>query len=274
MEKYYEINLKRWNELVDLHAKSEEYNLEGFIAGRNSLHSIELEALGDVSGKSLLHLQCHFGLDTISWARLGAKATGVDFSDTAIELARSIAENVGVAAEFVWSNVFDLPKVLKGEFDIVFTSYGVLMWLHDIEKWGRIVARYLKPGGTFFIAEFHPFAWIFDDVNEGMAIKYSYWHKKEPIYWEEDGSYAAPNAKMENKGDYEWTHTLSDVVNALIKAGLNIQELNEYPYSVDSSTLPGLVIEEDEYYHFKNKSIDIPLMYSIKAIKPTKLEGI
>jgi 2-polyprenyl-3-methyl-5-hydroxy-6-metoxy-1,4-benzoquinol methylase len=157
MEKYYEVNRKRWNELVDIHVKSDEYDLEGFIAGKNSLHSIELEALGDVSGKSLLHLQCHFGLDTLSWGRLGARVTGVDFSETAIELARSLAARIGVDAEFICSNVYDFPKHLDGKFDVVFTSYGALCWLHDMEAWAEIVSRYLRPGGTFFMAEFHPF---------------------------------------------------------------------------------------------------------------------
>ena len=110
MKKYYSTNLRRWNELVGIHARSGEYDLEGFLAGKSSLHSLELEALGDVRGRSLLHLQCHFGLDTLSWARLGARVTGVDFSDTAIELARSIAERIGVEAEFLCCNVYDLPE--------------------------------------------------------------------------------------------------------------------------------------------------------------------
>ncbi len=113
MERYYETNLRRWNELVGLHAESEEYDLEGFIAGKSSLHTVELEALGDVSGRSLLHLQCHFGLDTLSWARLGARVTGVDFSDSGIELARRIADRIGVDAEFVCCNVYDIPEYLE-----------------------------------------------------------------------------------------------------------------------------------------------------------------
>ncbi|TRO50928.1 class I SAM-dependent methyltransferase, partial [Candidatus Bathyarchaeota archaeon] len=176
MAEYYETNKRRWNELVDIHAKSKEYDLENFIAGKNSLHRVEREKLGDVKGKSLLHLQCHFGLDTISWARLGAKVTGVDFSETAIELAREIAKKVGVDAEFVCSNVYDLPKVHKGEYDIVFTSYGVLCWLQDIEEWARVIAHFLKPGGTFLIVESHPFMWVFDDESEELRQKFSYWH--------------------------------------------------------------------------------------------------
>ncbi|TFH15737.1 class I SAM-dependent methyltransferase, partial [Candidatus Bathyarchaeota archaeon] len=219
MEEYYETNKRRWNELVDIHAKSKEYDLENFIAGKNSLHRVELEKLGDVKGKRLLHLQCHFGLDTISWARLGAKVTGVDFSETAIELAREIAKKVGVDAEFVCSNVFDLTKVLEGEYDIVFTSYGVLCWLKDIDGWARIITHYLKKGGVFLLVESHPFMWVFDDASEELKLKYSYWHNEEPLSWEDDGTYADKDAKVTNKKSYEWQHTVSDVLNALIKAG-------------------------------------------------------
>jgi len=265
MEKYYKTNLKRWNELVGVHAKSIEYDLTGFLAGKNSLHSLELNALGDVSGKSLLHLQCHFGLDTLSWGRLGAKVTGVDFSDTAIELAGEIAGKIGIDAEFICSNLYDLPEHLDGEFDIVYTSYGVLCWLHDMEEWAKIIARYLKPGGTFFIAELHPFMWVFDDEHPSeLKVKYSYWPGEKPTYWEADGSYAEPGAKMENKGDYEWAHPISEIVNALIKAGLTIEEFNEYPYTVYPQ-LPFMKLHPDGYTRLPGNKL--PLLYSIKATK-------
>ncbi len=269
MERYYRTNLRRWNELVGIHARSEEYDLEGFISGKSSLHSIELEALGYVRSKTLLHLQCHFGLDTLSWVRLGAGVTGVDFSETAIELARSIAERIGVGADFICSNIYDLPSVLTGEFDVVYTSYGVLCWLHDIDEWGRIVARYLRPGGTFFIAEFHPFAWVFDDEDESeLRVLHSYWHSAQPEYYEVDGTYADRAARVANKGDYEWQHSLSDVLNSLIKAGLTIAEVREYPFTVDNAQFKFLEKGEDGYSRFRDRAYDIPLMYSVKAIKP------
>jgi len=266
LERYYETNLRRWNELVGLHAESEEYDLEGFIAGKSSLHTVELEALGDVSGRSLLHLQCHFGLDTLSWARLGARVTGIDVSDSGIELARRIADRIGVDAEFVCCNVYDLPEHLEGEFDIVYTSYGVLCWLHDINEWARLVSNYLKPGGTFFIAEFHPFMWVFDYEHESeLRVRYRYWPEEEPEYYESDGSYAAPDAVLENRGTYNWPHPLSEVVNALITAGLTIRELGEYPFSVDNSQMAFMTRGEDGYSRLP--SLDLPLMYSIKATK-------
>lgn len=264
MEEYYETNKRRWNELVDIHAKSKEYDLENFIAGKNSLHRVELANLGDVKGKRLLHLQCHFGLDTISWARLGAKVTGVDFSDTAIELAREIAKKVCVDAEFVCSNIFDLTKVLEGEYDIVFTSYGVLCWLKDIEEWARIITHYLKKGGVFLLAESHPFMWVFDDASEELKLKYSYWHNEEPLSWEDDGTYADKEAKVTNKKSYEWQHTVSDVLNALIKAGLTIDEVGEYPDLVWAYTPASKRVDEE---YFRIPGDPLPQTWSVKASK-------
>jgi SAM-dependent methyltransferase len=266
LEKYYETNRRRWDELVDLHARSEEYDLEGFLAGKSSLHSVELEGLGDVAGKNLLHLQCHFGLDTISWARLGAKVTGVDFSESAIELAWSIAEKVGIDAEFICCNVYDLPDHLDREFDIVFTSYGAIVWLHDLDEWAGIVARYLKSGGTFFMAEFHPLMWVFDDEDpSGLNVKYGYWAGEEPEYYESSGSYAAPDAETVNRGAYNWPHPMSEVINALIGAGLTVQEIGEYPFSVDRHQMAFMEVGEDGYARLPG--YEVPLMYSVKTIK-------
>jgi SAM-dependent methyltransferase len=262
-KKYYEVNKARWNELVDIHAKSDEYDLNGFIAGKNSLHQPELDILGDVRDKSLLHLQCHFGLDTISWARLGAKTTGVDFSDTAIELAREIARKTEVKAEFICSNVYDLPKVLNEQYDIVFTSIGVLCWLQNIDEWGRIVSRYLKPGGTFLLVESHPIMWIFDDESDELRIKYCYWHSDEPMSWDTNGTYADESVEIKNRRSYEWQHTVSDVLNSLIRAGLRIDEVREYPY------LPWRYVRKAVNGR-KGWSIEgdpLPQMWGVKAIK-------
>jgi 2-polyprenyl-3-methyl-5-hydroxy-6-metoxy-1,4-benzoquinol methylase len=264
MEEYFETNKRRWNELVKIHAASEEYNLEGFLAGKNSLHRIELEKLGNVSGKYLLHLQCHFGLDTISWARLGAKATGVDFSETAIELAKELAKKTGEDVEFICSNIYDLPKYHQGKYDIVFTSYGVLCWLNDMDEWARIIAHYLKPEGVFLLVESHPFMWIFDDTSNELKQKYSYWHNKEPLAWEEDGTYADLNAKITNKKSYEWQHTIGDIINALIKAGLVIDEIGEYPELV-WSYVPASKRVDKEYFRIPGDPL--PQTLSILASK-------
>jgi len=271
MEKYYKINKARWDELVAIHAQSEEYDLESFIAGNNSLHKEELDILGNVKGKSLLHLQCHFGLDTISWERLGAKATGVDFSETAIELAREITKRIGVATEFVCSNIYDLPNIHEEQYDIVFTSYGVLCWLQDIGKWAEIIAHYLKPGGVFLLVEAHPCMWIFDDESEELCVKYNYWHSDEPISWEQNGSYADESATLTNKKSYEWQHTVSDVLNGLIKAGLAIQEVREYPH------LPWKYVKKAEKGEDGNWRIPgdpLPQLWSVEAVKRARLSEV
>jgi len=268
MDVYYETNKRRWNELVKIHAQSAEYDLDGFLAGKTSLHRVELEALGNVAGKSLLHLQCHFGLDTISWSRLGAKATGVDFSETGIELARELAKRVGIDTQFICSNIYELPQILDAQFDIVFTSFGVLCWLADIKEWGRIVAHYLKPGATFLLVESHPTFWAFDnDHPTELRIKYSYWHNPKPYCWEAEGSYTDQELKLENTRCYEWNHTISDILNALIDAGLVITRVEEFPH-LPWKPIPFAQKGKDGEWHLDGDLL--PLSWLVKATKPQR----
>ena len=167
MDRRLETNRNNWNERTPVHAASDFYDLEGFKAGHITLTDIERREVGDVSGKTLLHLQCHFGQDTMSWSRLGAIATGVDFSDAAIELAQSLNDDLGLTARFIHSNIYDLPDALDERFDIVFTSYGVLNWLPDLDRWAKVIYKFLKPSGTFYIIEFHPFADVFEQSESG-----------------------------------------------------------------------------------------------------------
>ena len=166
---YIEINRQSWNNRIDTHLKSEFYDLEKFIKGKNSLNSIELELLGDLSGKTILHLQCHFGQDTISLSRLGAEVTGVDLSDKAIESAKQIAKQTKSNTTFICCDIYDLPNYLDKQFDIVFASYGTIGWLPDIDKWAKIVTKFLKPNGQFVFVEFHPVVWMFDDNFEKIS---------------------------------------------------------------------------------------------------------
>ena len=138
MDDRIEINRRNWNERTPIHAASAFYNVEGFRSGKVTLTATEMAELGDVKGKSLLHLQCHFGMDTMSWARLGAIATGVDISDTAIDLARELNEELGLNVRFIRSNIYDLPEVLDEQFDIVYTAVGVLCWLPDMKRWAEL----------------------------------------------------------------------------------------------------------------------------------------
>lgn len=267
MDDYIESNRRLWNDWTGIHEKSEFYDVEGFRANPLRLHSIEQEELGDVSGKSLLHLQCHFGMDTLSWASLGATVTGADFSDEAIKLARELSEETGVPATFVCANLYDLPDVLAGQFDIVFTSYGVLWWLPDIERWGRVVSHFLKPGGTFYVAEAHPFFRIFDDEHPTtLKTKYPYF-QKEVLKLDVQGSYASGPDSEYRGVEYGWPHTLSDYINALIGADLQIEFLHEYPF-LTWQAFPFMEKDANRYWRLKGGSEMIPLMFTLKARKP------
>ncbi|KPK72856.1 hypothetical protein AMJ87_03445 [candidate division WOR_3 bacterium SM23_60] len=262
LKEYLKKNREMWNGLASLHVTSKFYDVEGFKKGKTSLTFIERKELGDISGRSLLHLQCHFGLDTMSWAHLGARVTGVDFSEKAIKLAGSIAQDLKIDARFIQSNIYDLPRVLEGQFDIVYTSYGVLCWLPNLTKWGEIISHFLKENGSFYMVEFHPIRAMFDDDGN---ITEPYFHTEEPIKYEGSGSYADPTADFRHIS-YEWTHSLGDVVNALVEAGLHIEFLHEFPFST-SGDCPFLVKAKDGLWYHKNKDIKIPLMFSIKARK-------
>ena len=259
---FFEINKATWNEKARVHAKSEMYNMQAFKGGASSLMPYELEALGDVSGKSLLHLQCHFGQDTLSWSRLGASCTGLDLSDEAIQLAKTLNVELELDATFVCCNVLDTSQFVKDTFDIVFTSYGVIGWLPDLKPWGQIIAERLKPGGTFFIAEFHPIVWMFDYLDANLKMKYGYM-QDEVIYEAYEGTYADQNSKMISK-EYAWNHGLGEVVTALTEAGLHIEYLKEFdesPYDV----LPNLEKTDSGMYVTKTKLY--PLIFTLKATK-------
>ncbi|MFB9864437.1 class I SAM-dependent methyltransferase [Rufibacter immobilis] len=261
---YFEINRHAWNLRTGVHKDSAFYDVEAFEQGKSSLNPLELEALGDVSGKTLLHLQCHFGQDTLSWARLGAKATGVDLSDEAIALARQLNQELGLNAEFVHCNVYDLPQHLNGQFDYVFSSYGVIGWLPDLEKWARVVAHFMKPGGTFFLAEFHPMVWVFD--NDFTRVQYSYFNNGGPIVEESTGTYTDREAPI-SYTEYSWNHSLSEVLGALLRQKLQLVELQELPYSY-YNCFANMVSGPDGYWRIKGLEEKLPLLYSLKLLKP------
>jgi len=270
LDEYRKSNLELWNNWAQLHVKSSTYDVAGFKAGKNSLRPLELGEVGDVTGKTLLHLQCHFGKDTMSWARLGATVTGVDFSDKAIEIARELSAELGISATFVLSDIYNLPNVLSGEFDIVFVSYGAIYWLNDLDEWARIAASYLKPGGIFYIAEFHPFLLVFDDAQDGEHLKIAYpYNSVEPLRFETQGSYAAPDADYRGV-EYGWNHTMGDIINSLIKAGLQLEFLHEHHISVDGGMFKALEPAGEGWWQLKDpiERAAIPLMFSIRAHKP------
>jgi len=261
-QNYLDINRKTWNDKVAVHLNSSFYRQQDFLNGKSTLNAIELELLGDVKDKRILHLQCHFGQDTISLARMGATTVGVDFSDKAIEVATSLAQNLNADATFICSDIYDLPNKMYQEFDIVFTSYGTIGWLPDLDRWAKVISHFLKPGGQFVFAEFHPVIWMFDD--DFTKVTYDYF-KSDPIVEESMGTYANPEADIRNNS-ISWNHGLSEVFTSLIENGFSIEKFREYdysPYDCFSHTT------EFEFGKFRISHLGdyIPMVYSLLAVK-------
>ncbi len=259
---YLRKNKDSWNKKVEYHVNSDFYNQKGFLQGKTSLNKIELNLLDNVKGKSILHLQCHFGQDTLSLARMGAKVTGVDLSDKAIERAVDFNKQLKLDAEFICCDIYDLPNHLNKKFDMVFTSYGTIGWLPDIDKWAEIVSRFLKSQGKFVFVEFHPVVWMFDD--DFTKITYNYF-KDKPIEETFTGTYADKNAEIKQE-TVTWNHGISEVVNSLINSKLEINKLNEYDYSPYNcfNKTEKIATHKFRIKHFAN---NIPMVYAIVATK-------
>ncbi len=269
MDEYAEANRRHWDEVVPIHARSALYDVEGFKSGQSRLKPVELAELGDVREKTLLHLQCQFGLDTLSWAREGAIVTGVDYSSVAIEAARALAAETGIEARFIESDVLRLPEKLDGTFDIVFTSYGALNWLRDMDAWAGVAAHFVRPGGTLYLAEFHPFASVFDDRPgvTGLRVHYPYFASGEPIRSDDDGTYTDRSEKIENRTTYDWPHPISEVLTAIIDAGLRIEFLHEFPVT-PYEFHPAMEPAGDNLMRLTEHDGCVPLIYTFKALKP------
>ena len=273
MDELTDQNRKRWDELTPHHISSTTYNLEGFRQGRNTLLPLEREELGDVRGRSLAHLQCHFGLDSLSLARMGASVTGIDFSPVAIEAATELACELQLDARFVVSDVYNAHQALKGErFDIVFTSWGVLSWLPDVAAWARTIAALLKPGGRFYIAEIHPVAWLFESNgsspnSEGQLQTYPYFGEGRPLSLDLEGSYAAPDARLTNRTEHTWLYETGQVINSIIDAGLTLQYFREHQ-ACCKLDLPGMTQGKDKMWRLPQSRLNLPLSFAISAIKP------
>jgi len=265
-DQWRETNRANWDERVPIHVGGDFYGVEGFKAGEEHLRPFELAEMGDVSGKELLHLQCHFGKDTLGWSRRGARVTGLDFSEPAVGAARKLAADLGLDAEFVRSDVYAASEALGGRtFDVVYTGLGALNWLPDVGRWAGVVSRLIRPGGFLYLAEFHPFANVFGDHD--LTVEHDYFHSEEPQVWDEPGTYADLAAETTNNLTYEWNHTLSDVVTALIEAGLVLEFLHEHDYTL-FPRWPILEKSGFDTYRLPEGTPRIPLMYSLKARNP------
>ena len=259
---YIEINRQSWNNRTEKHLKSEFYDLNNFLKGKSSLNNIELNLLGDIKGKTILHLQCHFGQDTISLGRLGANVTGVDLSDKAIESAKQIAEDTHSNAKFICCDIYDLPNHLDEKFDIVFTSYGTIGWLPDLDKWAKIISKFLKPNGQFVFVEFHPVVWMFDDDFNKIGYRY---FNSGAIVETQSRTYADRNAEL-TLTNVSWNHGISEVLNSLIKNELEIKSLDEFDYS-PYNCFNKTVEFEPKKCRIEHLGDKIPMVYSITATR-------
>jgi SAM-dependent methyltransferase len=269
LDEFLKANLANWDEAVALHVASDLYDVQGFKAGKTSLSALELEELGPLvhEGTTLLHLQCHFGLDTLSWARRGAAVTGADFSGEAVATARALADEGGLSARatFVRSAVETLPDALQGRFDVVYTSWGALIWLGDLERWSEVVDHFLAPGGHLYVAEFHPYAYLLaeDSTPDSQRVGYPYFQHGEPMRFDEDGDYADPAAKLDHKVTYEWNHGFAEIIDPLLRRGLRLEFLHEVPYTIPGLPFPFLEHCEDGLLRVKGHHDDMPLSFSL-----------
>lgn len=258
------INRALWDERVPIHVEGEFYDVDGFLGGRTALRDFVLAEMGDVEGATLVHPQCHFGLDTLSWARRGARVTGLDFSAPAIEAARDLARRAGIEAEFVRGNVYDAPELLGGRrFDVVYTGLGAIVWLDDIERWARAMVALLAPEGRFYLAEFHPLADVF--AAESLAFEVSYF-ERSPWVEEQPGTYADLEAETEHNRSVTWTHGLGEVVSALAAEGLALEFMHEHDYTL-FPRWPFLERSSDGAYRMPEGMPTLPLMYSLLATR-------
>lgn len=259
-------NRRLWDERARAHFRSAFYDVEGFRRGGSRLLQVELVEIGTVRGRDLLHLQCHFGLDTLSFARLGARVTGVDFSEAAIDEARALAGELRLDARFIAADVLDLPAELAQSFDIVYTSRGVLPWIPDLGRWAGGIARCLRPGGLFYMLESHPIAGTFDDETTTLRLRYPYFSRGSPERYRVQGSYADAALRFREKFQYEWPHALGEVVTSLADAGLRIEFVHEFPFTFYEQ-VPWLVKRDGAWRVPKRMKGELPLSFSLAARK-------
>ena len=275
LDDYRAANLANWNERVAGHTAPDGYNLAAliddpdYISGVVAFDRKEYHAVfGEVPGATLLHSQCHIGSDTLSWAKLGAKVTGLDFSAPALASARQTAAKLGVDARFVETEFYDAPNHIAEQFDLVYYSVGARNWLPDLVEWGKIVAGFTKPGGRFYVREGHPMLMTLDDErnDDELVVTYPYFGSDKPQRWEHTESYAG-SASLKNAVNYEWMHPISEVIMALINAGLVIDDVREHTH-LDWEFFAFMERDGMWFRLPEHQRRLVPLQYSILAHKP------
>lgn len=268
MEPRLAANRANWDERVVVHVGSAFYDLEGWLRERPGPNNEEAAALGDLRRRSLLHLQCHFGMDTLRLARGGAVVTGVDFSPAAITAATSLAERSGLteSATFICANVYDAPSALSmRRFDVVYVSLGSLCWLPDVRAWGQVVRQLLEPGGQLYVHDVHPLSACLDD--DGLRVTYPYFEDQEnPLVFDNDTTYT-DGGTISATRTYEWSHSLSEIVTALISQGLVLDALEEHPWT-EFQQYPYLERSSPGRYTITDGCPKIPLSFTLVAHRP------
>lgn len=271
MDETFKVNREKWDELATVNTgPGSDYGIDAFLAGDaggRDLHRTELEELGSVDGLDLLHLQCHFGLDSLILARKGARVTGLDFSPVAIAKARELAATANLDARFVEGNVYDAPKLIEGTFDLVYVSWGTICWLPDIAGWARVVAHFVKPGGRFYFLDMHPILATYDEPAERLDTpRFDYFHKPAPLAFDNTDAYADADAVLKTTRSYEWIHPVGEVATALIEAGLTLEYLHEHD-TVAWKAFPFLVPAGGGLWRFPDGMARVPASFSISARK-------
>lgn len=271
---YLDANRANWNERATLHAARDGsgYGVQRYVDDREALSDVvrfDQPLLGDLTGKRAVHLQCHIGTDTLSLARLGARVTGLDFSENAVAEARRLVAETGDAVDFVQSDVSRATDVLPaGEFDLVYTGIGALCWLPSITEWAGVVAELLAPGGTLHIREGHPILWSMNETLPGLTLAFPYFEQSAPLEWDDDSTYVEVSAPLQSTRTYEWNRGLGEIVTALLDRGLQLDALIEHD-SVPWEALPGrMTLRPDGEYALTEQPSVMPLSYTIRASKP------
>jgi SAM-dependent methyltransferase len=263
MTDWLELNRSNWDSRVPVHVASQFYDLDGFLAGRDTVGPVQAAEVGDVTGKRLVHLQCHVGLDTLSWARRGAVVSGLDFSGPALETARSLAASLGIAASFVESDVYDAVAAFEGAtFDIVYTGIGALVWLPSVTRWASVVASLLAPGGFLYLIEGHPFVQVLSEESGSLAVAYDYFDASGAV---EDYPYTYTDGPaLTQTRSVQFQHSLGSVISALAEAGLRIEFVHEFDFEA-FQRFPSMEPGADGLYRLPAGRPRVPLMFSLRA---------
>lgn len=264
MDERLKANRENWDERAAIHLRSRFYDVDGWLRANRGPAPHEIELLGDASGLRLLHLQCHFGLDTLSWARAGAAVTGLDFSPAAIDAARELAERAGLAdrAIFVCADVYDAAEVLGTTFDIVYVSLGALCWLPSVDRWAEQVGALVRPGGRCYIHDGHPLAWAM--AEDLPTITRSYFEEPEPYPDDSGSTYTDADGPIRSSRSYEWNHGIGEIVTALIRHGLRLERLEEHDWT-PWPEFRWLVQRSDGRWAAPPEGPRVPLSFSLLA---------